>query len=386
MTTSPIRVALIGLSANSSSSWAAGAHLPYLLSPLGKKHYNIVALLNSSTNAAAAAREHFKLPASVKTYGDPESLAADPDIDLVVCNTRVDVHFQTIAPSMRAGKPVYVEWPLTDNVPRALELEGLSDKTAWENSVLGLQGRVDPVILKVGAVLREGRIGKVLSSDIRASANMFPRDQVPQVVEYLTQKKVGGNAITITYGHMIDSVHSVLGEFDGFQARTQIQRPEVSIVNGFPTGDVVHKTVSDVPDLLAVHGPLKGKDYVADGATLSVHFRNGAPFKGEPAFVWSVLGEKGEVRVTIPSGPHLQMGHEEDQALIKVYDFATDSVEDVQWEWQDWQKELPLRARNVGEMYERYAAWVRGGRGKIEEGREFTTVPSGMVRMREVHM
>ncbi|ROT36470.1 oxidoreductase family protein [Sodiomyces alkalinus F11] len=385
MTTSPIRIALIGLSANSGSAWAAGAHLPYLISPRGKKHYTIVALLNSSPAAALAARDFFHLPASVKTYGDPEALAADPDIDLVVCITRVDIHFPTIAPSLRAGKPVYVEWPLTDNLPRALELERLSDKTAWESSILGLQGRVDPVVLKLASLLREGRIGKVLSSDVRAWDAMLPRDQVPQVVEYLSQRKVGGNRVTIAYAHFIDSVHSVLGEFDGFQARVQLRRPEIDVVDGFPTGNVVRKTATDVPDLVAVHGALKGKDYVADRATLTAAIRSGPPFKGDPAFVWSIHGEKGEMQFTIPTGPYLQVGHEKGQVSVKVHDFATDTVEDVEWDWQDWQKELPLRARDVGELYERYAAWVEGGKGKMEEGREFTTVASGMARMRETN-
>lgn len=66
----PIRVALIGLSSSAKTSWAAQAHLPYLLSPKGKSHYKIVALLNSSVQAAEAAREYFGLPTDVKAYGD----------------------------------------------------------------------------------------------------------------------------------------------------------------------------------------------------------------------------------------------------------------------------------------------------------------------------
>lgn len=387
MAASPIRVGLIGLSANSSSSWAAGAHFPYLVSPRGKKNYTIVALLNSSADAAVAARDHFKLPASVKTYGDPEALAADPDVDLVVCSTRVDVHFPTIAPSMRAGKPVYVEWPLTESVARCLELEQLADKSAWETSVLGLQGRVDPIYGKLRSLLREGKIGKVLSSDVRGSTNMFPRGQIPQAVEYLTQRKVGGNVVTIVSGHMIDCVHSVLGDFvDGqFQARAQIQYPELDVLDGFPTGNPIGKTVSDVPDLLAFHGQLGGKEYVADGATLSVTVRAGPPFKGDPSFVWTIHGDKGEIQLVVSPGMSLQIGYEPDQAKIRVYDYATESVEEVPWEWQDWQKELPMPARSVGETYERYAEWVRGGKGKVAEGREFTTIPSGMARMRQMH-
>lgn len=59
----PIRVAIIGLSASAATSWAAEGHLPYLLLlPRARAHYEIVALLNSSVQAAEAARAHFRLP------------------------------------------------------------------------------------------------------------------------------------------------------------------------------------------------------------------------------------------------------------------------------------------------------------------------------------
>jgi len=50
---SPIRIGFIGLSTNSKgTSWASKAHLPYLQSEQGKKHYEIIALCNSSVDSA----------------------------------------------------------------------------------------------------------------------------------------------------------------------------------------------------------------------------------------------------------------------------------------------------------------------------------------------
>lgn len=108
----PIRTAIIGLSSNAVTSWAANAHLPYLLSPEGQAKYRIVALLNSSAASAKRAIETFGLDATTRAYGDPEALAADPDVEFVVCATRVDTHYPTVLPSVRAGKDVFVEWPL----------------------------------------------------------------------------------------------------------------------------------------------------------------------------------------------------------------------------------------------------------------------------------
>lgn len=105
----PINVALIGLSASATTSWASNAHLPYLISPNGKQKYNLIALLNSSVETAKQAIAHYNLPHEIRAYGNPHNLAADPDVQLVVCSTRVDKHASTVRPSIEAGKEVFVE-------------------------------------------------------------------------------------------------------------------------------------------------------------------------------------------------------------------------------------------------------------------------------------
>ena len=118
-TTPRIRLALIGLSSSSKAAWASTAHLPYLLSPAGQSKYQIVALLNSSVAAARKSIETYHLPASTRAYGDPAALAADKEVDLVVNTTRVDRHYETVLDSVKAGKDVYVEWPLAQDAKHA---------------------------------------------------------------------------------------------------------------------------------------------------------------------------------------------------------------------------------------------------------------------------
>lgn len=65
----PIRLAFIGLS---KVGWAPKAHLPYILS---SPDYEIVAICNSSIESAKEAIQLYKLPGSVKAYGDPEGLS-----------------------------------------------------------------------------------------------------------------------------------------------------------------------------------------------------------------------------------------------------------------------------------------------------------------------
>ncbi|KAI5857461.1 NAD(P)-binding protein [Durotheca rogersii] len=376
----PIRVALIGLSSSAKTSWAAEGHLPYLLSPRGASHYVIVALLNSSISAAKAARDHFNLPSGTKTYGDPTELASDADVDLVVCCTRVDTHALTTGPSLRAGKAVFIEWPLVENYEEAI---ALTQGVPLDNNIIGLQGRVSPIVLKLKGILRSGRIGQVLSSDVRAYGNLFRRDAMREGLAYFADRKVGGNAVTISYAHAIDSVHETLGEFASFQSRMQIQRRTIAIdgEGGGGSQPTTRKTQTDVPDLLVAHGKLApGKADVAEEATLSFFYRNGPQFKGAPGFVWTINGAAGEIMVKAAS-PYLQYDAHSGPIEIRIHDHATDEVIEVPWDWEAWQKELPNRARTVAVLYERYAHWRESGEGGT---RDWPGLGDAVVRMREL--
>lgn len=196
----PIRVALIGLSQSAKTSWASQAHLPYLLSERGRQRYKIVALCNSSQEAAKKAISFYELPSDVKAYGSPKELADDPDIDLVACATRVDVHYDTIKPSVIAGKNVFVEWPLAENVSRATELAEAA-KQSGSSTLIGLQARVAPSILKVKEVIESGSIGKVVSSDVLGYTPGGGGNSISEGLAYFMEKKVGGNPVSIAFGH-----------------------------------------------------------------------------------------------------------------------------------------------------------------------------------------
>jgi predicted dehydrogenase len=399
-----IRLALIGLSAGAKTSWAEQGHLPYLLSARGRSHYELAGLLNSNVGAGEAAKKHFQLPPAVKVYGDAAALAADPDIDLVVCCTRVDVHYQTLESVARAGKAIYVEWPVAENHARAVSLWNSSSSSranAANNSMVGLQGRLSPVVRKLKQVLRQGQIGRVLSSDVRAFNNVFARDALPAGLSYFAERAVGGNLITILYAHTVDLVHEVLGEFeDGtVQSRMQVQRPVLKAITTAATGareagsEDFETITSDVPDLLVIHGALAaGKQDIAAGATLSATFRSGQPFKGAPAFVWTINGEKGELRVTSSAGPYLQSYSYTEPVTIELHVYETDEVVTVDWDWDEWQKELPARGRLVADVYERYADWNKkgsavvkdGGNYSIPEERIWPRIPDAVVRHREI--
>lgn len=191
----PIRVGFIGLSA---SSWAGRAHIYYLLA---SPKFEIVALANSTVESAKSAIKAHSLSPSTKAYGTGEELAADPDVDLVVCSVNVALHYPLIKPALEQGKMAFVEWPLGRNLQEAQELADLARKSGVKTMV-GLQGRKSILIAKIKQLVDDGRIGRVLSSTVVATLENFGTGtEVPLGMRYFLDKSQGGNNVTIYFGH-----------------------------------------------------------------------------------------------------------------------------------------------------------------------------------------
>lgn len=261
---------------------------------------------------------------------------------------------------------------------------------ALKKSVVGLQGRVAPIITKLKTLLDSGRLGKVLSSEARVYGNLWRRDALSEGLAYFAERRIGGSGLTITYAHAIDYIMDVLGDIEprDIKSTSSIQRPAVAVLGAEnkPTRTVQ----SDVPDFLALHGPMfdsRGRGRVSPGAPLAVTMRNGPPFKGQPAFVWTINAEKGEIRLISESGPYIFSGMSYDvRPRILVHDHAVDEVTEVQWEWEDWQTEIGLKARATGEVYERYAKWWARGQpaaaaGELPEEEDFPRLLDAQRRM-----
>jgi predicted dehydrogenase len=168
------RIGLIGLSAKGQvlfvvvfvigmliccSSWASKSHLGYLRNT---NLYQISALQNSSRAAAEAAAKEYKLE-GVTTYDDPSSIASDPNVDIIAVSVNVPQHYDLIRPALEAGKDVFSEWPLARNLSEAEELVTLA-KQKGVRTLVGLQARQNPSILKAKEIVASGRLGRILNT------------------------------------------------------------------------------------------------------------------------------------------------------------------------------------------------------------------------------
>src|SRR6266480_6690656 len=273
MPKSTLGVGIVGVSP--VRGWAASAHIPALRA---LPNYEIRALSAHNAESARAAGEVFGVSA---VFSDYEQLVAQADIDVVAVTVKAPHHRQLVAAALAAGKAVYCEWPLGRDLDDARAMATLAAKQGVR-TVVGLQARQAPAIEFVQQLLQHGYVGEVLSTTMVGLS--IPGDVVGQPNAYMLDKTNGANLLTVPFGHSLDILNYVLGEFADLSAVSDVRRPLITIEE---TGEQIVKTAADQ---IAVIGTLRS------GATASVHIREAVA--GGTGFLWEINGTDGTLRIT----------------------------------------------------------------------------------------
>ncbi|PVI07496.1 NAD-P-binding protein [Periconia macrospinosa] len=344
----PIKIGFIGLS--SSQSWAVWAHLPYLKNT---SKYEIVALCNSSVASAEAAIKTHGLPSTVKAYGTYEDLAADPNVELVVCSIRVDKHYEALLPALKAGKDVFCEWPLASNAAQAEELLKIA-KEKGVKTLVGLQAGMSPTVRKVKELLDGGRVGRLLSSSFVGAATLVG-ESGPEALAYTNDDKSGGNLLTIYAMHSLEGITHAIAPIASFSSHLATVHPVVTLTTatGTPTGATVPRTA---PDQVMLHGTLSNPSHTI----FSYHLRGGPAFSNSPStgLSWTLYGTKATILITGPNS-FLNIADATSSGFkIEVFEHESGTTEEVVvdgGEWSSEEKGVPLFGRNVARLYEAFA-------------------------------
>ncbi len=233
---------------------------------------------------------------------------------------RVDRHYAALAPALKAGKNVVVEWPLAKSAAEARSLLSLKTSSGVKRAEVILQARRSPLIHTLKSTIEAGAIGRVLSATWTSCA-VSGGPTVTQQARYLGDKEVGGNLVTIHLAHAIDYVSYVLGwPLHTPQALFRTRRATCTLMNDDGTVDQasIPKTADDT---MFVNGEL-GSEKVP----LSWNLLGGEAFPGTLGLEWRIYGEKGTLRV-VAGGPFLQIGY--DDMKIEVQSFEHGSVKEV---------------------------------------------------------
>ncbi len=332
MGTEKIKVGIIGL--NPDSQWASISHVPALR--FLSYTFEIVGVANSTYESAVKAASVLHIPTAFKT---PYALIASADIELVVITVKVRYHYDLVKAALEAGKHVYCEHPLGNGL---IETEQLAAIAAQKNvvSVVGTQMVVSPEIIYLEHLIKDGYVGRVLSTTLIGSGGPWS-DQTIAADYYLYDKTMGATMLTIPLGHTLAGVTKVFGGFDTLTAK---------MINNFTTvkltdsGEIKPKTAEDQ---IMIIGQLK------NGAAISIHYRGGTS-RGTN-LLWEINGTEGDIQVIGPLG-HGQFvpltirgakGNDKELQTLRIPNEMHEGLPDN-----------PV-VRNVMQIYKRIAADIR---------------------------
>jgi predicted dehydrogenase len=174
-------------------------------------------------------------------------MVAHPDVDLVVVCVRVPWHRDLVMAGLRGGKPVFCEWPLGANLAEAEEMADLARERGL-TTMVGLQGRSDPAVRHARDLVADGYVGEVLTANLSIMGGASYERAAGRV--WQRERRNGANTLTISGGHGIDAMCTILGEFAELSARVTTR------VTEWLDTDTQQKVPVDSPDSIAVAGRL----------------------------------------------------------------------------------------------------------------------------------
>ncbi|KAI5206123.1 hypothetical protein E4T39_02601 [Aureobasidium subglaciale] len=328
----------------------------YLQSAQGERYYEFTALYNYSVGSAKNSVKQFELPNSVKCYGSAKDLAADPDVELVVCILSNKSHYKVLLPAIKAGKDVYTELHLASNMEQMKQLVDLAEQRGIR-TMFGSQSQASPVVHLVKNLIAKGKIGKPLGTtgiEPLGTTGISLDKPLPTSFRMLAERKAGANFSTIWFLHSITCLFEAFGELKTYDSILGIDYPTLELMDPSQGGKIVDSVRKDCPDNIRL------QDRFESGALVTYQLRAGEAFLGEPDCRWLINGDEGDISITNPRGC-FDIEHEGIE--IKYRKAGEKEAQKIELP-QDDLTELKHPAQNVGRLYE---AFVKGETGSYAD-------------------
>lgn len=220
-------------------------------------------------------------------YGFPvadnlDAIFADPSIDAVLLLTPPNTHLDLIRQASLDGKHVLLEKPLEISLERAEELVAVAEKSGRKLGIV-LQHRFRPVSAALAGVIREGRLGDIVSASARLY-NWRPQSYYDQPGRG-TKARDGGGVLLTQAIHTLDLMISLAGlpvEVTGYAATSPVHRMETEdlafAATRFENGGIgaisattsAHPGIPDAIDIIGTKGMAR-----IEGAKMIAHFHDG---------------------------------------------------------------------------------------------------------------
>ncbi len=180
----------------------------YGVGRIGRVHGSIVkeqghSIVAVGDEVAAAADEAVQVLGApgIPTFTDPGEMIASSDLDAVIISSHTKDHARDARPFVAAGIPVYLEKPLTSELPKAFDFVAAvgTDRHLIQ---IGLQRRFDEALRHAKWMMDDGMIGEI--REIRSVL----RDQYPPPATYTSRGLIIDMGI-----HVADEALWLLGEY-----------------------------------------------------------------------------------------------------------------------------------------------------------------------------
>jgi predicted dehydrogenase len=144
-----------------------------------------------------------------KWYGDADALITDREVDAVYIATPPGTHEHFAMKVRAAGKPCYVEKPMSRNSAEAQRMvQAFAD--ARLPLFVAYYRRAQPRFLKVKEILDSGKLGTIRSVSYRQTSNQMSRREEP--VPWRLQAEHSGGGLFLDVGsHALDLLDLFLG-------------------------------------------------------------------------------------------------------------------------------------------------------------------------------
>jgi len=169
--------------------------------------------------------------AFAETYGFPvvdgvETIFADPSIQAILLLTPPNTHLDLVRRASEAGKHVLLEKPLEISLERAEHLVAVAEKAGVKLGIV-LQHRFRPISIALTELIREGRLGDVVSASARLY-NWRPQSYYDQPGRG-TKARDGGGVLLTQAIHTLDLMISLADlpvEVTGYAITSPVHRME----------------------------------------------------------------------------------------------------------------------------------------------------------------
>lgn len=227
MSKQELRIGLLGFGAMGKTHAFAVANLPYFCGELPFR----------ATIHGVATRSIEKSRALADEYGfavatdNEDELINSPDIDIIdICTPNI-LHADTVRRALTAGKHIYCEKPLADNLKNAEEMANLAARSGMICTVV-FNNRHLSAVQRAKQLITEGHLGRILSFDFRYLHNSCI-DPEKKASWKQTADICGRGGVLLDLGaHIIDLAVFLCGKFRTVTGKSQIAFPKRTGMDG----------------------------------------------------------------------------------------------------------------------------------------------------------